>query len=319
VILSLLSCTLFADDALDTADTGPLYSDTQCEQPEGLEFTVPSKPNVMLVVDRSGSMTEKVCGDSGCFTRWESVMMMATYLGDVEAASNLGMALFSAPTGDSCTVEESIVVPVTDADNADELILSELHNTSPSGGTPTTEMIRHLVGDVGLQDPYRDNVVVLLTDGAPTCKCPAGQTSCERELAVSAVEELVSQEVPVKLHIIGFGTTSETQETLDRMGEAALATTPAGNVYTADSVEELLERLWAVAGSLQPCSFVLDTAVPAEDLVVIVNGAELAACASEDCPEGWTYDEDSATVHLAVGSCRELGGAECPDVRFETR
>ncbi|MBW2257510.1 MAG: hypothetical protein JRI25_23335 [Deltaproteobacteria bacterium] len=78
--------------------------------------------------------------------------------------------------------------------------------------------------------------------------------------------------VPVELYVIGFGASAQAaSDTLAAMARAAEVTSGPDNFYQTDTVEGLLERLYRVAASLQPCDIVLEEAPPADELQVWFN------------------------------------------------
>ncbi|MCP4808097.1 MAG: hypothetical protein GY884_22360 [Proteobacteria bacterium] len=265
-----------------------------CET-DGLDYRPPVKPNMMLVVDRSGSME----GDS----RWDQVMAMTPYLEAVEPASRLGLTLFPSPNGsDRCGVDDGIVVPIEDEPGAGAAILAELEGTRPDGATPVAESLYDISTNGRIHDPYRPNIVLLITDGQPNCMCATGDEDCEREAAITAVDHLVhGGDEPVQLYVIGSDI-ADARQTLEGMAEMAEDTT-GDNYYEATNVEELVERFGRVTASLEPCLYALDAAVDDDDLRVSLNGVEVENC--EDCDEGYTYDDATGYVELAPVSCRD--------------
>jgi hypothetical protein len=302
-----------SDQDSDTDDPVPPDPDeypapADCPDVGGVPYTTAQQPNVMLVVDRSGSM------DAGRPSRWEQLLQLVPYLDGVEQASRVGLTLFPAPgSGNDCAVGGGIVVPLTDDDDADVTIGEALEENPPDGSTPMAAAIELVAAEGRLQDPYRDNVVVLLSDGEPTCDRDVGEVK-------GAVRRLVEGgDVPVELFVIGFGVSSDADDALSAIAAEASGTTNGENYFTANSVEELLDRLYRVAATLDACTFTLEQDVAPEDLVVYAAGNEIAPCTSEDCLDGYVYDRATSVVRLAAVTCRDLGGAECPDVRFETR
>lgn len=176
------------------------------------------KPNVMMLVDKSGSMKEAIddtaggctlgCGTSGhpdcgptCATRISELRSaMSTFLQSSGTVARLGATVF--PAGEGCTPPTNIDVPLPAPTEVDEGAEPELAASAaqigvliggpaPVGGTPTGESLAFLGTYAGLstapngQDDNRDDFVLLLTDGLPNCSganpnqiCGCVSTSC---------------------------------------------------------------------------------------------------------------------------------------------
>ena len=277
-----------------------------CET-DGIGYRAPVKPNLMLVVDRSGSMETD--------HRWDQVMAMTPYLEAVEPASRLGLTLFPSPaTHDRCEVQDGIVVPIEDAPGAGQAILGELEATRPEGATPVAASLYDVAMNGRINDPYRPNIVVLITDGQPNCACATGDSDCERQAAVDAADHLVNAQGDTQLYVIGFGTDIDAaRETLQEVAAVGEVTTGPDNYYEAESVEELVERFGRVTASLEPCLYALDETPDA--VAVTLDGVALEEC--DDCDEGFSYDPSSGTIELAPVSCRDALVEECPDILIE--
>ncbi len=177
------------------------------------------KPNVMLLVDKSGSMKEAIddtdrarfcttdCGKTGssdcdprCPTRMSDLRLaMSTFLADSGTVARLGATIF--PAGEGCTVPTNINVPLpapTLTDDGAEPSLTAsasainalITGVPPSGGTPTGQALAFLGTYSGLgvdpdpnKEDFRQDYVLLLTDGLPNCNdanpnavCSCGNT-----------------------------------------------------------------------------------------------------------------------------------------------
>ncbi len=286
----LLACAPSPEDTAAATDT----QEPICGSAEGIGYVAPTLPNVMLAVDRSRSMA-----DDG---KWQSLLAMTPYLEAVEASSNLGLTLY--PAESDC--DATIAVPVSSDDDADLAIADALSSSSPGGGTPIAAALRLIRQEGGMQDADRDNVVVLVTDGMPSCLGDA----------VEEAEALATAEVPIKLHVLGLGNGAD-QNQLSELAEAAEPSTGPDNLYMAEDVEDLLGRLDHIAAALSPCTYALEETVVADTLQVTVAGERLSECEEADCVEGYAYDQDAASVTLAAVSCRAALENGCPDVVFD--
>ncbi|MCY1077157.1 adventurous gliding motility lipoprotein CglB [Archangium lansingense] len=160
------------------------------------------KPNLMLLVDTSGSMTDPadksdpdcrpggvLCGDSRpcntavCPTRWSELQKaMQTFLNESGKIARMGLATY--PSDDSCGSSTTVSIPLPDGEMDDEATLAanaelvkneilSIKNYSttdpmPQGGTPTSKSLLFVGNRPELQTD-REDLVVLLTDGLPNC------------------------------------------------------------------------------------------------------------------------------------------------------
>ena len=220
------------------------------------------KPNVMLLVDNSGSMllpTNPSAGGcpAGCGTQTNQCpatcptrisdlkAAMATFLQTSGTIARLGVTIF--PTDTLCKPSTNIDVQFPAPTNTDDGMDSALTSTAsqcnvriqaltPQGGTPTGTSLEFLGTYGGLNDSadFRDDFVLLLTDGLPNCNdantnqlcscgatCSAPQiTSCacttstctnalcakgclDQDNAVAKVKEL--RQKGIRTIVVGFG------------------------------------------------------------------------------------------------------------------
>jgi hypothetical protein len=164
-----------------------------------LEATL--RPNLMLTVDRSGSMgrttsTDAACRNCGssscpasCPTRMSDLRQAVTTFTQLASSQvRLGLTVFPEETTDlgaeaSCRSPSSVRVPLPapsrdDDDAASQANLAaatrvnaEVQRLTPGGGTPTGATLAFLATQASLTDPrdFRPDYVVLLTDGLPNC------------------------------------------------------------------------------------------------------------------------------------------------------
>lgn len=128
------------------------------------------KPNVMLVVDRSQSMSFPMENGE---TRWAQLQRaFGQYLTTHGTVARLGLMTF--PTGDACGAGSIGVDLWTQSDDPADLqkhadgIRNAINTTVPGGVTPTGESLKKLLDYMPLQSG-RENVVVVATDGLPNC------------------------------------------------------------------------------------------------------------------------------------------------------
>ncbi|MGA9523382.1 MAG: adventurous gliding motility lipoprotein CglB [Myxococcaceae bacterium] len=166
------------------------------------------KPNIMLLVDKSGSMKFAVddqdpkcsdnCNDTGypacpadCPLRLQDMKSaMQDFLGQYGTTARFGLWVFpEALQGDSCRTGGQVqnITVSNDVDSELQSAAAEINDTIQkldnggrpvSGGTPTATTLNLLANNSMLLDPERDNFVLLLTDGLPNCNNNLKVTTC---------------------------------------------------------------------------------------------------------------------------------------------
>jgi hypothetical protein len=163
-----------------------------------------STPNVMLLVDTSGSMLEPMnpsnplCRSptsgvlcrgegcpAGCPTRWSALQgAMDSFLSTSGAFARMGLAFYPGKQlvlGEQCGGSESLTLDLPADDDPSALqaqasaVNAELRKIpnhtrgGPTGGTPTGSSLQYVGSLPQLQTDERGDFVLLLTDGLPNC------------------------------------------------------------------------------------------------------------------------------------------------------
>ena len=157
------------------------------------------KPNMMLLVDTSGSMNTPVaCGSASCPTRWQELQgAMNTFLTQSGTVARLGLTTYPQTAvgtlPEACTASSQVLkdLPAPDVEETDAQLqarASEINaaiqriNSSQSGapkvvgGTPTSLSLQFVGQQATLAGADRVDLVLLLTDGVPNCN-PANPVS----------------------------------------------------------------------------------------------------------------------------------------------
>ncbi|MHB8875551.1 MAG: adventurous gliding motility lipoprotein CglB [Myxococcaceae bacterium] len=165
------------------------------------------KPDMMLVVDKSGSMKDPIdgtlpackltdgrtCGSSSgacgvaCPTRMSELRAaMGGFLRDYGQVARLGLTTFPDGAANSCGAGK-VALDITQSEDvgpelqarADE-VNAAIQGLDPVGGTPTAATLRQVGELASLKNRGRADFVVLLTDGLPNCNAanPADPATC---------------------------------------------------------------------------------------------------------------------------------------------
>ena len=157
--------------------------------------------------------------------------MLKTYDGQLP----IGLGLFASDL--SCGAARLDIAP--DYGTADK-IGALIDATSPNSGTPTSESITAMAKEAVLNDPSRQQYILLLTDGSPSC------ASGEPDATVNALTAARMQSPSITTFVLGFGALPLSAATaMDKMavaGGAPAMGTPK-KYYTADDLASLKTSL----------------------------------------------------------------------------
>ena len=236
------------------------------------------KPNVMVLVDKSGSMDQPIdrtlpgcttafglcgtgdsakanpCNTNVCPTRWSELnLALDSFLQAQAQTVRFGLSFFPEPVngpdepGCVPTTAARVNLPADPQDDSPATLaalstgartaLASVRSQNPAGAfgtggaTPTGPSLQFFSGYAPLQDPYRLELLLLLTDGLPNCNGAIAAASCictgtantcppqiptsfsclDKDRTVEAVQDLAAHGVHVV--VIGFG--DETRASVD--------------------------------------------------------------------------------------------------------
>ncbi len=245
-------------------------------------------PDIMLVLDRSGSMGDPLVNGSNT-SKWDVMRnAMASIVANNGDAVNFGLSMF--PSNNNCDTNPPNVTPAL---NNVGSILSQMNSVGPNGGTPTHQSLRRARDFFDAQPVNPDGrIVILATDGIPTCGSSTGES-------VNVIQALGQRSI--KTYVLGFGFGNADVSGLLEMAIAG----GTNQLYSADSPDELNVALDSILGdvTVPSCEFELQqTPANADDINVVINGVELA----RDDPNGWSYDEATKTITLNGAACESV-------------
>lgn len=277
--------------------------------------TDPQVPDMMIVLDRSGSMQEG--------GRWQpSVSAVRKITTDLQARIRFGLTLFpesenftwmSNSTNGGFTISVgggagcmpgNIVVPIAEM-NAGPIGM-RLDMTQPNGGTPTSETLMRLVNEYADMEPAPDTkphpkFVLLVTDGAPTCPNGRGEDTNQADIDASYAAIDALTERGVKTFVIGYDTATPGNEMLAEVldGFAQRGGTGDQKHRPVEDEASLTAALESITATISSCSFTLDKAPERADYVLVtLDGKQL----NLDDPNGWRMSDDR-TVEIVGEAC----------------
>jgi len=270
-------------------------------------------PNMMILLDRSGSMDNTIDGS----TRWDIAKgAIRTVTETYDADIRFGLATYSSCLEGGCSAG-SIVVPLASMNASaingflDPLLGEGSNDGSPprylcDSGDPETSTGRSLLALTGdpLQDATRDNAVLLVTDGAESGACTDGGT----ESGPNGAAALLSQEVPVRTYVVGFSSDVDEGQ-LDAVASAG----GTGSFVPANDAAALTAALSDIADAVVTCDFALDGA-PDDVSMLFVYFDDDPAGVPEDPANGWTYDDTTMRLTFHGSSCDALTSGAVTDI-----
>lgn len=273
-------------------------------------------PNVLILLDRSGSMDGNAGGDS----RWNVAKGAIQVVTDTyDADIRFGLATYSACLSGGCSAG-SIVVAIADdnaaavngflADKLDEGSSNGSNNTgsgiqylcdSGDPETSTGKSLGALLGESSLQATDRDNAVLLITDGEESGSCVEGGMDGRAGAAA-----LLAQAISVRTYVVGLGINSSTLQQIAVAGGT-------DQLVPADNLADLTQALSDIATDVMSCEIVLDSDPPNPDDVYVFFDDQVPSI-PRDPTDGWTYDSSTRSITFHGASCDLLKSGSVADI-----
>jgi hypothetical protein len=309
------------DIVLDPVKTDP--NDATAKPPECIEGQVEFKavvPQVWLLLDRSGSMTELL----GTTSRWAALGSVLLgdpqspadrgVVGEFESRVAFGAVFYTSGSGAAgCALDlESVAL----AANNYAHIRQRYGKLQPTGGTPTADSIAATVAVAATSDlTGGPKLLVLATDGAPgSCSPRTGAATTEVE---SEVQKAFQKKIQTFAISISTGTDAAHMQRVANLGVglAADSATPAP-LYFADSQQQLKDAFSTILSEVpRSCVFALNGNVEREHAdqgTVILAGQEL----SYGDEDGWVLKQ-ADQVELVGAACEKIrAGEDALDISF---
>lgn len=283
-------------------------------------------PNIMIIVDRSGSMRFDFEGDcpflgNNCpssgtpnpdfdESRWDSVedALVGTngLVRRLDSIARFGLSLYWKPNEDPPTMSDGDMcastddVAITQSLNNANTIAARFSANDPGGYTPTAEAIESVTDSlIATPPPEAPTVYLLATDGLPN-GCDQDGENVDRNNSVAAVERAFGRGIETFVLGVNFD-----DNHLQDLANAGQGVGSGATLWTADSVSQLQTALEQIVVQNIPCTVnltdgVIDTAqacageVRLNDEVLVCNDAE----------RGWRAI-DGRTVELTGSACTD--------------
>jgi hypothetical protein len=260
-------------------------------------------PTVVLLVDQSGSMTERFGGD----TRWNVARdaLVNTTTGVVkllEKEVRFGLALYTSKDGSAggaCPLLTEVDVGLSNYAS----IRTRLMGASPVDETPTGESIAAVtkkLADPAIPGP---KYIVLATDGEPdTCAEPNPQNG--QKVAIDAAKDAFGKGIQTFYISVGSEVSASHAQQMANAGQGfdPLGTKNA-KYYVASDAASMKAAFDAIIYGVRSCTFKLNAKVldPTKGNVTL-DGAKL----TYNDGNGWKLSADGTEVELLGTSCEKI-------------
>jgi hypothetical protein len=327
-----------------TGETETTGTDMNCGEATFALESIP--PNVMLVLDKSGSMLiswDQDGNGSPDGTRWNSLHTVVQFVtSSFDDTVNFGAVLFPSRDAEpvfgeeACLVNEAPEVPVAPTNSA--AILAGIPGANSSqifGATPATAGMVTAVAHLETLDPTVPRFIILVTDGAANCSedadlsnCPSAGPGCQlMEVYDENFAEVVAaaRDDGIPTFVVGIDIADELQgegldgapevNTFEALNEVAIAGGQPRDgdekFYNTLNENELMSALEVIAAQVVSCTIPLNPAPENPGFVEIeIDGTLIPAVSDCDSEDGWVYvnpDGPYDAIQLCGAACETFG------------
>lgn len=256
----------------------------------------PVTPNMLIVLDRSGSMDES----GGSDTKWNIARDALNQILD-DHGGNVRFGLDMFASNDGCAAGE-INVDVG-AGTAGAISTAFMNETADSG-TPIYTTMNALRSYGGIKDQNHPNYVLLLTDG---------KEECTWSDPAAPVQQLRNQTPSVKTFVVGFGSGVNAAQLNDMATKGGTARPGSPKYYQANNATQLSDALTAILGTVLSCSYTLDQ-VPEDLAELYVYQNDMPIELDTTHTDGWDYDPATGELTFYGPACDALEGGDVTDL-----
>jgi len=268
-------------------------------------------------------MNEVATGGTVGTTKWDLVVPgVNEVVTATDASVSWGLKVFPEGEGMSCAAGSvTNAIPVAIAAKNAGPVTTQITATTPAGmGTPTGDAINAAVTYLKTLTDTNPKIILLATDGEPTCAATGTNATQARTYAVQAITDAAT--AGFKTVVVGVATTkAATTAALNDMAVAGqmarVDPDPAATkFYLASTKDELVRALEQITGQVSNCVFDLTSSPPDPDNIAVkINGQKAPRDASH--MNGWDYIGTGYKQVEVFGQwCDQLKAADANKVNF---
>jgi hypothetical protein len=275
----------------------------------------PVPPNLLVVLDRSCSMTEVVTGTQ---TKWMiAVGALSKLTTDYNARIRFGLTLFPDTVTPNCG-QGAIPIPVGDANESaiQALLTASLAKADPyfpDGPCVTNIDTAVLQGaaEPALAATDRGSYLLLVTDGKQSgCSLGGGDAG-----TLAAITDLQTNKL-VSTFVVGFGSGVDVAQ-MNAFADAGGVPSgdPTTHFYKAEDQASLDTALAVIAAKTLSCTYALATVPPDPAKIYVFFDKDPAGVPRDPSHVGgWDYDATHNQVTFYGASCAELKSGQVTDL-----
>jgi len=326
-----------ADESPESSDEAPATTGdvVPCDIAEATLTPVP--PNIMLVLDKSGSMITNSWDhdenpNTGTVTRWYSLYQVVDFVVTTfNEQINFGANLFPSENAtatynaNGCLMSNGPEIPVAPL-NQDAILngIPGANETAIYGGTPAAEGIEVARNHLVTFDPDEPRAIIFITDGAANCASDAADNYqrfevYDEQLPVVVGDTWTNDGIPT--YVVGIDISNavspiatdgnpDSTNTYDELETVAAAGgVPNGGplFYQTTNQNELQAALQQIIDDALSCTVPLDPPPAFPDLLeVYIDNMMVPPAADCAADDGWIYTNPNGPYDSI-----ELCGAWC--------
>ncbi|MBW1806948.1 MAG: VWA domain-containing protein [Deltaproteobacteria bacterium] len=262
--------------------------------------------NLLLVVDKSASMNDPTAGSDPDRTKVMDLRDAVNFLLD-EYDGKIRFGWMPFPNQDDC---DPGVVSVDVGDDSASTIRMLVNAFVAWGKTPTGETLSNAAAYEGLQDLQRNNFVVLVTDGLPTC--PNGGGQADSDLALAGVQQLKVQGIDTFVIGLGEDINSSNPQLLTDMALAG----GTNNYHPASSLDQLKAAFEEIGKAIFDCNLSLEVVPETPDWIwVYFDGQPVSR--DRNHQNGFDYNGILNQIDFYGPACDRLLNGEVSEIEVK--
>jgi hypothetical protein len=273
-------------------------------------------PDLLVVLDRSGSMLEQPSGQTcpgttptpACVQsqKWTQVTSAINQVVmQTESTIRWGLKVF--PDTGACGAAAAPKVAIGDK-NAGAIGVAMTNSVPPLSGaaTPTAVAVSSAATYLATLPDANPKYILLATDGLPNCAGTVPDQAKADELAsIAAVMDSAGKGIPV--FVVGIATNSSADATLTSMANAGGRPQMATGLpayYLVTNSDQLVATLKTIQRKIASCEFKLEKAPAMAEKVIVKSSGTVIP---KDATAGWGYGDATMTSIVLKGSyCDEV-------------